>query len=219
MTLASLLALLAIGTSATLACLAAARRDTSGIYLFKPLTTLLIIVAALWLFVPATPRYRDVVVLALALSLAGDVLLMLPGDRFIAGLAAFLAAQVVYGGAFSLGVGFRPAQLAWLAPFAFFGLMCVVYLWRGLPGAALRGAVVVYVAVIGLMAWRAVVRAQSPLVPWPSGAAASAGACLFLLSDAILAVDRFRYPFRLAQPVVFATYWAAQALIALSVRQ
>lgn len=213
-----LLAVLAVAASATMACVAAYRRDRKGVYLFKPLTTILIVAATLWLFAPAARRYQDIVVLGLILSLAGDAFLMLPADRFVAGLAAFLAAHLAYVAAFTLGVGFEPAQLAWLAPFAFFGLMVAVYVWRGLGGAALKGAVAAYVAVIVVMAWRAAVRAQSPAVPFHSGVAALAGAILFLASDSVLAVDRYRRPFRLAQPVVFATYWAAQLLIGLSVR-
>ena len=197
---------------------AAYRGDRRGLYLFKPLTTVIIIVATLWLFAPAMRRYQDVVVLGLALSLAGDVFLMLPGNKFILGLASFLAAHLAYIWAFTLGVGFEPAQLPWLAPFAFFGLMVVVFLWRGLPDAALKGAVVAYLLVIVVMAWRAAVRSQSPVPPYPSAVFALAGACLFLASDSILAIDRFRRPFRAAEPIVFATYWAAQLLIGLSVR-
>jgi len=39
---------------------------------------------------------------------------------------------------------------------------------------------------------------------------------LFLASDSVLAVDRFVKPFRAAQAVILSTYFAAQALIALS---
>ena len=216
--LPSVLALIAIATSATAACLASFRRDRNGVLLFKPLTTVIVIVAALWLFVPAARPYQDIILLGLALSLAGDVFLMSTANRFLWGLASFLLAHIAYVWAFTLGVGWAPAQLRWLAPFAFFGLMVVAYLWRGLEGAVLKGAVVAYVLVIVAMAWRTAVRVQSPAVPSPSGAAALAGACLFLASDSVLAVDRFRRPFRLAQPITFATYWAAQALIAFSVR-
>jgi len=211
-------AILAIAVSASLAVAAAWRRDRRQIYVFKPLTTVLIIAATLWCFAPALAHYRNIILLGLALSLAGDVFLMLPGNRFIPGLASFLAAHLAYIWAFTLGVGFAPAQLPWLAPFACFGLVVVAYLWRGLPDAALKGAVVAYLVVIVAMAWRAAVRAQSPELPGLSAVTALAGACLFLASDSVLAVDRFRRPFRAAEPIVFATYWAAQVLIALSVR-
>jgi len=216
--LLAILAVLAVAASAVGAMAAAYRGDRRGVYLFKPLTTVLIIVATLWLFAPAMRRYQEVVLLGLALSLAGDVFLMLPGNRFLFGLASFLAAHLAYIWAFTLGVGYEAAQLPWLAPFAFFGAMVVVVLWRGLHGAALKGAVVAYVAAIVAMAWRAAVRGHSPLLPYPSVVLALAGACLFLASDSILAIDRFRRPFRAAQSLVLASYWAAQLLIGLSVR-
>jgi len=218
MPLSVIVAVLAITASASLAVSAAWRRDRRQIYVFKPLTTVLIIAATLWCFAPAMGHYRNIILVGLALSLAGDVFLMLPGNRFIPGLASFLAAHLAYIWAFSLGVGFTPAQLPWLAPFALFGLIVVAYLWRGLPDAALQGAVVAYLVVIVAMAWRAAVRAQAPALPYASAVTALAGACLFLASDSVLAVDRFRRPFRAAEPIVFATYWAAQLLIGLSVR-
>lgn len=218
MLLATALAVLAIAVSASLAVAAAWRRDLRAIHVFKPLTTVLIIAATLWCFAPAAGHYRNIILVGLALSLAGDVFLMLGEAWFLPGLGSFLAAQVVYACAFTAGVGWETAQLPWLVPFAFFALMVVLVLWRGLPDAVMRGAVVVYGAAIGVMAWRAAVRLHSGVVPLPSGAAALAGACLFLASDAVLAVARFRRPFRAAEPIVFATYWAAQLLIALSVR-
>jgi uncharacterized membrane protein YhhN len=46
---------------------------------------------------------------------------------------------------------------------------------------------------------------------------AFAGAVLFLVSDSVLAYDRFGKKFRLARILVLATYFPAQLLIALSV--
>lgn len=43
------------------------------------------------------------ILLGLCLSLAGDVLLMLPSDRFIQGLAAFLVAHLCYNVGFAQG--------------------------------------------------------------------------------------------------------------------
>ncbi len=209
---------LVVALSATCAIAAACRGDRRSVFVFKPLTTLLVIAAALWAFGPADPRYQRWIVLGLVCSLAGDVCLMLGDRTFLAGLASFLVAQLVYARAFTLGVGLQAVQLPWLVPFAFFALVVVIVLWRGLPGTVLRGAVVAYAAAIALMAWRAAARLHAPAVPFASGALALAGACLFLASDATLAVNRFRWPFRLAKPVTDGTYWAAQLLIALSVR-
>lgn len=218
MTPLSLVAVLAVALSAACAIVAAYRGDRRGVYLFKPLTTTLVIAAALWVFAPADPRYLEWILLGLLCSLAGDVFLMLGDQRFLFGLASFLVAQLVYARAFTLGVGLSAEQLPWLAPFAFFALMVVLVLWKGLPDATMRGAVVVYAAAIAVMAWRAAARLHAPSVPFTSGALALAGACLFLASDAVLAVNRFRWPFKLGKPVTEATYWAAQLLIALSLR-
>ena len=81
----------------------------------------------------------------------------------------------------------------------------------------LRGPVLVYVVVIGAMAWTAARRAASPATPAPSGVLALAGALVFMASDGVLAVDRFARRFHPAHALVMVTYYAAQTLIAASV--
>jgi uncharacterized membrane protein YhhN len=44
------------------------------------------------------------------------------------------------------------------------------------------------------------------------------GAVLFLISDGVLAINRFMRSFRAAQAVILTTYFTAQWLIALSVQ-
>ena len=179
---------------------------------FKPLATLLILALALFL-PPARPDYQWAIAAGLALSTAGDVFLMLPRDRFVAGLASFLLAHLCYLRAFSIEVPFGAGLLLWL-PFFAAGGMVVALVWPGLK-PALRGPVVVYVIVIAAMAGQATGR-------WHASASAVAlsaavGAGLFVVSDAVLAIDRFRWPFRAARAVTLSTYWAAQLLIAISV--
>jgi uncharacterized membrane protein YhhN len=182
------------------------------VYVFKPLATLLILALALTLS-PARPEYRWMIAAGLLFSTAGDVFLMLPGDRFVAGLASFLLAHLCYIGAFSVGVSFGTAPLLWLPYFAAGGVVLAL-VWPGLK-PALRGPVVVYVAVIAAMAGQATGR-------WyvsgsPVALAAAAGAGLFVVSDAVLAIDRFRRHFQAARGVTLTTYWMAQLLIAISV--
>ncbi len=212
------LATLAVAASATVAIGAAHRQNRRGVFVFKPLTTLLVIAVAMWIVVPADPTYRGWILAGLVCSLAGDVFLMVGDRTFLAGLASFLVAQLVYARAFTLGVGLQAAQLPWLAPFACFGIVVVVALWRGLPGAVMRGAVVAYAAAIALMAWRAAARLHAPATPFASGALALAGACFFLASDATLAVNRFRWPTAWGKALTEGTYWTAQLLFALSVQ-
>lgn len=182
------------------------------VYAFKPLATLLILALALSLS-PARPEYQWAVAAGLLFSTAGDVFLMLPRDRFVAGLASFLVAHLCYIGAFSIGVPFGAAPLLWLPYFAAGGLV-VALVWPGLK-PALRAPVVIYVIVIAAMAGQATGRWHA------SGSAvalaAALGAGLFVVSDAVLAIDRFRRHFHMARAVTLATYWSAQLLIALSV--
>src|SRR6059058_5243145 len=71
-------------------------------YASKPLVTALLGAAAVTLHARSTAA-RPWFVAALVLSLAGDVFLMLPGDRFVPGLASFLLAHVLYAVGFLVG--------------------------------------------------------------------------------------------------------------------
>jgi uncharacterized membrane protein YhhN len=212
----TLLLLASVALSAACAIIAAHRHDRAGVYVFKPATTLIILVGATWLIVPAAPLYRALVVAGLACSLAGDVALMLPHDRLLAGLAAFLLAHVAYLVAFSCGNPVTLRQLVWLLPFLAFGTAVVANRWSALW--SLKVAVLVYAVVICTVGWRAAMRGQAVFIPRPSFLFALFGACLFLVSDAIVLLRRFGRPFPAAQSLELSTYWAAQVLIALSVR-
>jgi uncharacterized membrane protein YhhN len=184
------------------------------IYLFKPLTTLLILAVALAPGTFLADRYADAIALGLAFSLAGDVWLMLPRNGFLPGLLSFLFAHVCYIVAF-LAAPLAPGS-AWplllLLPIS--GSLILRYLWPSLP-PSLKGPVSLYVAIIALMATLAVSRAMT----YNDAATRSAalGALLFFASDAALAIDRFRQPFALAHVVVLGSYFVGQLLIALSV--
>ncbi len=199
--------------ASAIGAIAGARRGSRRLhYLCKPLATLLVLAAALLPPAPAGPGYRAWIAAGLVLSLAGDVLLMLPRDRFVAGLASFLLAHLCYVAAFVGDGGFR-ADLASLLPFAAAGAVLLAVLLPRVEGK-LKAPVAVYGGAIVLMAWQAAARwlelgGTAPLL-------AAAGATLFVVSDAALAVDRFARPFPAAQAVVLSTYWAAQWLIALS---
>ena len=155
-------------------------------------------------------RPRALLLAALLGSLAGDVLLMLPG-RFVPGLVSFLLAHLFYIALFRQGgvpwFGQRAALGATLALGA--GMYAFLW-WGGLP-AALRAPVAAYVGVIALMAAQAwsrwdVQRDRAALM-------VALGACCFMLSDSLLAINRFVTPLPGAQVWVLSSYYAAQALI------
>lgn len=182
-------------------------------YATKPAATL--VAVAIAARAPhADAVYRRALVAGLLASTAGDVFLMLDPRWFGAGLGSFLVAHLCYLRAFLRGTAGR--QPRW--PYAAYALPAaglLAALWSSVP-AALKGAVVVYVAALSVMAAQALVRALAR-GDGPSRRAALGGAC-FVVSDAVLAWDRFRDPFPAALGLVLAMYWIAQALIALSVR-
>jgi uncharacterized membrane protein YhhN len=159
------------------------------------------------------PRYAAPLVAGLLCSMVGDVCLVFPGG-FVAGLVSFLVGHVFYIAAFTSAGGWDAGAWVLLVPFVLSGGAMLTFLWPRLGRQ--RAAVTVYVLVIALMAWRAAVRAALPATPSASGALALVGAVLFMVSDGILATDRFARPFAAADAAVMVTYYAAQAFIASS---
>lgn len=179
-------------------------------FVFKPLTTVLVIAMA-WPRGRSTPRLRRWVLGGLGLSLVGDVALLWPREGFLPGLVGFLLAHLAYLVSFT-----RVQRLAARAlPFALYGLvsaLVLAVLWPGVP-PALRVPVVLYVLALASMAAQAAVLWLAA----PGDAAArrlAIGGALFLVSDALLASNRFAGPLPLASLWVLATYWTAQACIA-----
>lgn len=88
---------IAIVASAALAIVGAEVAGLRGLhYVFKPLTTLLIVAMALRLSSTGPAGYRRLIVIGLLLSTLGDVFLMLPFDGFVFGLGSFLLAHIAY---------------------------------------------------------------------------------------------------------------------------
>lgn len=209
----------AIALAAMLAIAAAMSPELRWLhFLFKPLTTLLV-AAMVFSSNGGSGRYRLAVLVGLVLSALGDVFLMLPPspqglDWFVFGLASFLFAHVAYLAGFCGRA--RLFAVAWpFLAYALFGAAVLAVLWPHLP-AALRVPVVAYVLVLTAMA------AQSAAA-WRrlrdrSAAMAALGGGFFVVSDAVLAIDRFVAPFPPAIVVVLASYWCAQALIGWSAR-
>ncbi len=145
----------------------------------------------------------------LALSLLGDVCL-LSGQGFLAGLAAFLLAHGCYIVLFHRGLPWLPHRPALLAVLACAALVYGYLATHGLP-ADMRLPVAAYVLVIAGMAAQAIGRAQ---VLRSAGARCVAwGALSFLVSDSILAIDRFVQPLPAATVWVLGSYYLAQGLI------
>ena len=180
----------------------------SEVYLWaKPLALLVLMVAA-WQS-SAGILGRKWLMLALALSLLGDVLLMGEG-LFVPGLVAFLLAHLSYLQLFRQDAPWLRCRRAVAVCISAAAVIFVGLDQNGLP-TELRVPVAAYVLVIATMAAQAWGRAKhlysasSLWVAW--------GSLSFMLSDTLLAFDKFVSPLPYAGLWVLATYYLAQGLI------
>ncbi len=192
------------------------RDDRKQEYLFKPLSTLGVIAVALLSFlVPGSQTAFTLgIALGLVLSLGGDVALMFRSNRaFRIGLVLFLLAHIVYSVVFTVPNGFHRQDLISGAVLLALAVPIYLYLRPGLGG--LKGPVILYILVICFMVNRAVSAFWGEAFTQTQAWLMSTGALLFWLSDLMLAINRFRHPFR-AESLSLFLYYGGQLLIALS---
>jgi uncharacterized membrane protein YhhN len=188
---------------------AVVRSDTRLEYVCKPLTMVFLIALASAVEVD-DPSVQKWFVLALVLSLLGDILLMVPRDRFVFGLGAFLLAHLAYiVGLWVDGVGI----LNFVIGLAIAGLTAVAIGGRILTAINageehnVLAPVRIYMVVISLMLASAIGTAE---------AFAIAGAALFYLSDSLIAWSRFVRPRPWHALTIMVTYHVAQTSLTLS---
>jgi alkylglycerol monooxygenase len=180
---------------------------------FKPLTmaVAIVFVAVRALSTGAIGRFDYLLMAALVFSLAGDVFLMFPdGTYFIPGLASFLVAHIFYIVLFRQGHPWFANRKALAVVLGVGGTMYAI-VWPGLTDPVLKIAVAAYVTVISLMASQAIGRAtrnQDAASRW-----VAAGTCIFMLSDSLIAINKFVTPVALSSLWILITYYAAQMLI------
>lgn len=204
---------------ATINLIAVLAGQQTLIWISKPLMMPLL---ALWLWntTPAS-RLRNGWLIGLAFSTLGDILLMFPGSlNFLLGLSAFLLAHVSYIWAIRTGLpqerGFLRQQPLWFIPFAIYPLALLFWLWPDIP-AAMRIPVAVYAIVIATMA-QSVLNLRNT-IPAAAFSSMMLGALLFVLSDSLIAVNKFGHPFSGAHVAVISTYIVGQWLLVSGVRE
>lgn len=182
----------------------------SAYALFKPLTMVLALICV-GVVAGRSPLKKSMYLLlaGLALSMVGDVCLLMP-QGFLAGLVAFLLAHVCYIALFQRDAPWLASRWGLAACIAA-GAVAYGYLWtHGLP-TAMRIPVAIYVLVIGLMAAQALGRAT--VLHTAAARTVAWGALSFMVSDTVLALDRFVQPIAGAYLWVLGTYYLAQCLI------
>jgi len=184
-------------------------KGSSLYYLFKPLTTILVILLPLLTsFINQT--LKKTLLGALCFCLLGDVLLLNP-NYFVFGLVAFLIAHLLFA---KLFISLKGFQKNGTTAIFLLGIVVGLYLWLYPDLGALKYPVAAYVMVILVMAWQGIsvyLKERRRIY-----GLLALGAMFFMFSDSIIAVDKFRFPFKLSGAVILSTYWLAITLIANS---
>lgn len=193
-----------------------------GEYVFKPLTTVLIILLCYGSFKARHDRAFSLLFLAgLVFSLFGDIFLMLEGGRFfLPGLTAFLIAHLFYLTA--LARGFERLKRGDYYTAAFIvaaGIIIFSALGKGMV-AADQGKMLLpvglYALVISAMVWLALGHYFRNRLTGQQKILVSIGAVFFYASDTVLAFNMFVEPLWWAPPFIMATYFWAQFCLARS---
>jgi uncharacterized membrane protein YhhN len=178
-------------------------------YVCKP-GTLTALVGVAVLLDPTHGDTRAWFVAALVLSLAGDIFLMLPSDRFVAGLTSFLLAHVAYVVGLTRHGGSAVAVLMAAIPVV---IVAGVLGARFLRAARAGGHDEL---VVPLVAYMAVIAAMVTCALASGNVLAGIGAVLFMASDALIAETRFVAARRWGPLVIIVTYHLGQAGLTLS---
>jgi len=155
--------------------------------------------------------------LGLLFSMAGDIFLMLPKERFVAGLVSFLLAHVAY--IIGFNDTFPPMNLVTLVVAALVALVAFRLYTRIAGGLTASGndklkiPVLVYSIVISIMLLSALLTLIKPEWTAISALLAAFGALLFFLSDSCLAWNKFVQPLPNGRLIVIITYHVGQILI------
>jgi alkenylglycerophosphocholine/alkenylglycerophosphoethanolamine hydrolase len=183
-------------------------------FLFKPLTMVLLIAWYLSGLTPSPPFFAISFAIGLVLSLAGDILLMLPEEHFIKGVVAFLLAHIAFIVAFS-GSGI---ELNW--PAGLIGIMIIavtVIILRPIV-AGIRSAgrdsliipIYAYAVVLALTLWSTTDTLFRPTWPGTASILAAGGGLLFFVSDALNVWRRYVREIPGKHIPVMITYHLAQ---------
>ena len=188
--------------------------DFDAQYVFKPV----IIPLLIGYYQSLTKQKNPIFIRALLFCWAGDFILMFAGQGqiyFVLGLLAFLIGHLFYIFSFRQFVWEQESHLLptqkvrYVFPvlLAGTGLMVVLYPVLG----DLKMPVMLYAIILMLMVSYALLRigrTSRPSFNW-----VFIGAVFFMLSDSLLAINKFHSPFYMASVIVMATYILAQYMI------
>ena len=184
-------------------------KDSEYIMVFKLIPMILIISYAVLSKAFDVKKYYILMIIGLVVCAIGDYTIQ---HWFIIGLSSFLIGHIFYISAF-ITANEQKSPKSLLAGLVVYGAVMAVIIAGGLfkDGDIVLGiAVIAYISVILTMGWTA----------WRTSSKYSIiGATLFIISDTVLALNKFTIDIPYSNIWIMSTYYGAQILLALSISQ
>lgn len=181
--------------------------DSGGFKLVFKLIPMAMIICYAYLKIPRKKSITHwLIIIGLLFSIIGDGTL----QWFVIGLTAFLIGHLFYMAGFFSQWQFSKIPFAMIVPIAVYSVWIGGELLHALNqdgNEVLIIPVLMYIAVISVMAWSAIMTRNKSLI---------AGGLLFVASDSILAWNMFITDVAFSHQLIMITYYAAQFLIAHS---
>ena len=173
----------------------------------KPIPIILLL---LQIYFSSNVLANQLLLFGLIFSLLGD-LSLLRKNLFYLGLLFFLTAHILY---FSLFIIFA-IDVNWIlvVPFIFYSI--ILFSLLNLASIIKSSAIILYMSAISLMGFSGL-NLYLERFDIPS-LLIFLGGLLFILSDSVLAYNKFKSHFKVAEIVILSTYYLAQTLIVIGV--
>ncbi len=184
-------------------------KSRKAFLILKPFTTILIIMLAVLNLSESHIELGIGILAGLIFSLLGDVFLMFEKKYFLHGLVAFLITHIFYALAFITGSEFFYGGLI---PLLLFSIFIYLIIRQGLGKYNIP--VIIYMLIASSMVWMAINRFLT--YKDTSSIFILCGSILFILSDGMLAINKFRREVKFAEVFILGSYYAAQFFIAMS---
>jgi len=180
-------------------------------YVLKLLPMVVIIYLPFYRGVDLNSLYCILILSGLIFSFIGDALLLVPEKYFKSGLIAFLIAHLFYSYAFftvSMAVRYEAFVL-----FAVYGYFIYKYLKDSLD--KMKVPVIIYIGVISIMGGFGLNQFSNGNHEYSFQIFIAS--ILFMISDSVLAINKFKESFRASEFIILSTYYTSQLLFAASI--
>lgn len=182
----------------------------SVFYLLKPLTTIFILLLPLFFPKKSLLQYRRDLITGFLFCLIGDVLL-LKASLFVWGLVSFFTGHLFFIRAFRQLLIWHWSFKIGL-PLLVFAVLILFLIYPQL--GTLLIPVVFYMGVLVVMSWQGIhLSLQTEISQFKR---IGIGSILFLISDTLIALDKFYESFSGSGILILATYWLAIGFFALT---